>query len=180
MGNYKYTAITTEPGTSWEGWFTRGVPGTPDAVGTPSSTYRCTVKKYKKYMWVYRMSDEFDIAEFCIGNSTSPRIHKSPRFQKTKRIDRASVRPFIVATPLEWETAAARLPGKALHVARALRYISGLTKTNNGIKMQSKVLALFGVSHKAYNRCLRLLETAGLVTVERFPGQTPVVSILDG
>ncbi|MGO9122861.1 MAG: hypothetical protein ACLQPD_35230 [Desulfomonilaceae bacterium] len=45
--------------------------------------------------------------------------------------------------------------------------------------MQAKVLALFGVSHKAYNRCLRLLETAGLVTVERFPGQTPVVSILD-
>ncbi len=130
-------------------------------------------------MWVYRMSDEFDIAEFSIGNSTSPKIHKSPRFQK-KRIDRASVRPFIVATSLEWETAAARLPGKALHVARALRYISGLSKTSTGIKMQSKVLALFGVSHKAYNRCLRLLEKAGLVTVERFPGQTPLVSLVDG
>jgi|WetSurMetagenome_2_1015567.scaffolds.fasta_scaffold682328_1 hypothetical protein len=125
------------------------------------------------------MSDDFDIAEFGIGNSRSPRIHKARRFQKTKRPDRAPVKPFIKATPLEWEAAAARLPGKALHVARALRYISGLQKKNTGIKMQSKVLSLFGVSHKAYNRCLKLLESAGLVTVERLPGQTPIVSVLE-
>jgi hypothetical protein len=125
------------------------------------------------------MSDDFDIAEFRIGNSRPPRTHKAPKFQKSRRPDRGPVKPFIKATPLEWEAAAARLPGKALHVARALRYISGLQKANNGIKMQSKVLSLFGVSHKAYNRCLKLLETAGLVIVERFPGQTPVVSILD-
>ncbi len=125
------------------------------------------------------MSDDFDIAEFQIGNRRSPRIHKAPRFQKTKRPDRAPFKPFIKATPLEWEAAAARLPGKSLHVARALWYISGLSKTSTGIKMQSKVLGLLGVSHKAYNRCLRLLQTAGLVRVQRSPGQTPVISILE-
>ncbi len=124
------------------------------------------------------MTDEdFDLADFRIVDTRPNSLPKGSR--RYKRPRRGPNRPFVVATPLEWESKAARLPGKTLHVARALWYISGLSKNKDGIKMQSRVLSLFGVSHQSYNRCLKLLETSGLVTVERHAGRTPIVSIVD-
>ena len=125
------------------------------------------------------MADEdFDLDDFRIVDTRPKGLPKASRRYKRRRRGEP-VRPFVVATPLEWESKAARLPGKTLHVARALWYLSGLSKNKDGIKMQSRVLSLFGVSHQSYNRCLRLLETSGLVTVERHAGRTPVVSIVD-
>jgi len=124
------------------------------------------------------VDEDFDLGDFRIVDGSPSAAPKTARFNR-RQPRRGPVRPFIVATPLEWETKAARLPGKALHVARALRYLSGLAKTNDGIKMQSRVLSLFGLSHQSYNRCLKRMETAGLVRVQRSPGQTPVVSILE-
>jgi len=122
--------------------------------------------------------EDFDLGDFRIADSGPKSLPKAAgSYKRTRR--REPIRPFIVATPLEWESKAARMPSKALHVARALWYLSGLSKNKDRIKMQSRVLSIFGISHQSYNRCLKLLETAGLVIVERFPGQTPVVSILD-
>jgi len=122
--------------------------------------------------------DDFDLSDFRFADGSPSVVPKTAQPNRRSR-GTGPVKPFIVATPLGWESKAARLPGKVLHVARALRYLSGLAKTTSGIKMQSRVLSLFGVSHQSYNRGLKQLETAGLVTVERRQGQRPTVSILD-
>jgi hypothetical protein len=125
------------------------------------------------------MADEdFNLSDFKIVESRQKDPPKAARLNKRTQ-GRGPIRGFFVASPLAWESEAARLPGKTLHVARALRYLCGLTKTTSGIRMQSRVLTLFGTSHQSYNRCLKRLESAGLVSVERRPGQTPIVSILD-
>lgn len=84
---------------------------------------------------------------------------------------------FIRPTPLLWTTAAAQLPGKALHVGQALWYVSGL-KREKTVKISSRILKLFGVSRHAYARCLTLMEEAGLVRVEKRSGKTPLVTII--
>jgi hypothetical protein len=85
--------------------------------------------------------------------------------------------PFIVPTPLKWTSAAAKLPGKSLHVGQALWYVSGLRKTRT-VKLSKDKLNLFGVSRHAYSNCLSFMEAAGLVKVERRVGKTPLVTIL--
>lgn len=103
---------------------------------------------------------------------------REKRKQRHDEDPRVYERPFIRTTPLDWITSAARLPGKCLHVAQALWYISGLRKTRT-VKISSKILGLFGVSRHAYSRCLSAMERAGLVKVERRLGKTPLVTILE-
>lgn len=79
--------------------------------------------------------------------------------------------------PLDWLVAAARLPGKALHVGQALWYVHGLRKIKT-VKLSNQLLALFGVSRHAYSRCLTAMEEAKLVKVQRRSGKTPLVTIL--
>lgn len=95
--------------------------------------------------------------------------------QKVKKTDKK-----FLKGPIQWSwlIKAANLSGKILHVAIALFFISGLTKTNK-IKMQSARLKELGISRHAYSRALKELEDAHLVEVERKPGQTPTVTILD-
>jgi DNA-binding transcriptional regulator YhcF (GntR family) len=45
--------------------------------------------------------------------------------------------------------------------------------------MQGRVLDELGISRQTYNRALKELEEAHLVSVDRNPGQTTVVTILD-
>jgi hypothetical protein len=124
------------------------------------------------------VDEDFDLGDFRIVDGSPSAAPKTARSNR-RPTRRGPIRPFIVTAPLDWEAEAARLPGKTLHVARALWYLSGLSKTRDGIKMQARVLSQFGVSHQSYNRCLKRLESAGLVRVERHAGQTPIVSILD-
>ena len=80
--------------------------------------------------------------------------------------------------PLHWIGSAACLPGRVLHTALALWHISTLSKSPI-LKMQRKIRERLGVSRKAYSRGLTALEEAGLISVERMPGCTPVVTLLD-
>jgi len=80
--------------------------------------------------------------------------------------------------PLNWLTRAAQQPGKSLHVAIALWFVSGVTSSRcvplsnvNGLR--------FGLDRNAKYRGLVCLEAAGLVTVERKLGRAPMVTILD-
>jgi hypothetical protein len=96
---------------------------------------------------------------------------------KLRSHERVSER-FIVPTPLEWISTAAKLPGKSLHVGQALWYFSGLRKTQ-AVKLPKKVLSLFGVSRHAYNNCLSIMEAVGLVKVERRAGKGHLVTIIE-
>jgi hypothetical protein len=80
--------------------------------------------------------------------------------------------------PLDWLSAAARLPGKSLHVGIALWFMGGLQKSR--IVSLSNITSLcFGLERNAKYRGLAWLEEAGLVAVERKLGRTPIVTIND-
>lgn len=79
--------------------------------------------------------------------------------------------------PWDWITAAARLPGKALHVAAAIWLLAGI-KREGTVKLSASVLREMGVARNAYYRGLDQLEKAGLVSVTRGKGQLPIVKIL--
>jgi hypothetical protein len=78
--------------------------------------------------------------------------------------------------PLDWLSAAARLPGKSLHVGIALWFMGGLLKSR--IVTLSNITSLrFGLNRNAKYRALAWLEEAGLIAVERKLGRAPIVTI---
>ena len=79
--------------------------------------------------------------------------------------------------PWNWLAAAARQPGKALHVAIVLWFFAGVKKTGT-VALSGAALRGFGVNRHAGYRGLAVLERAGLVSVARHPGRMPVVTIL--
>ncbi len=80
--------------------------------------------------------------------------------------------------PLPWMRCAACLPGKTLQVALTLWYLAGLQKSRT-VRLATKPLELMGVSRDAQYDALARLEAAGLIAVERRPGQAPVVTVLE-
>ena len=90
-----------------------------------------------------------------------------------------SARRFIKGPiPLDWIARAACLPGKTLHVALTLRYLSGLNKTNT-VKLSAKTLEIMGVARDAKADALERLQQEALIIVEQLPGRAPVVTLLD-
>jgi hypothetical protein len=79
--------------------------------------------------------------------------------------------------PTQWIMAAARLPGRTLHLALALQV---LASANSSCKVElSNVASLqFGLDRNAKYRALAWLERAGLVRVERKVGRSPIVALL--
>jgi hypothetical protein len=80
--------------------------------------------------------------------------------------------------PIRWLSSAAELPGKAINLALALWWLRGMTK-GKPFKLRGDAVRLFQVSRDATAAGLVRLEQAGLIQVERKPGQRPIVSILD-
>jgi hypothetical protein len=78
--------------------------------------------------------------------------------------------------PLNWLSAAARLPGKALHAGLAIWLEAGMR--NSAVVPLSNVTGQrFGIDRNAKYRALQWLEGAGLITVERKLGRAPIVTI---
>jgi hypothetical protein len=97
--------------------------------------------------------------------STSPRKRRYDKF-------------LCGPVPLDWLSMAAKCSGKALQLGLALWYLAGLTKSFT-VKPTRSTLTLFGLSRWSVTRNLRLLELAGLVTVERCKGKAPLVTIIE-
>ena len=79
--------------------------------------------------------------------------------------------------PITWLSAAASLPGKALHLGVALWWLQGMRKTPH-IKITQKALHFFALSRDATRDGLLRLENKGLIRVQRRPGQRPMVWLL--
>ncbi len=77
---------------------------------------------------------------------------------------------------MDWLSAAAHLPGKALNVALAVHWLAGMNG-NKPTKLSGKSLKLLNVSADACSDGLKRLEGAGLIAVTRQPGQRPTVGI---
>ena len=79
--------------------------------------------------------------------------------------------------PMDWLSKAANLSGKTLHLANALWWLKGMTKTQS-FKLTQKALDLMHVSRDAASDGLLRLEKQGLIAVERKSGQRPTITIL--
>jgi len=80
--------------------------------------------------------------------------------------------------PLNWWTAAAALPGKALALASAIWFKAGLNKTHSDIAVGEELAMRFGVHRGARYRALRQLQDAGLISVDREPGRLPRITLI--
>jgi hypothetical protein len=76
-----------------------------------------------------------------------------------------------------WLERAAQQPGKALHVGIALWLFAGLRRSGEVCLNLSRLSAL-GLDRYAASRGLRVLEAAGLVSVDRHAGRVPRVTLL--
>jgi hypothetical protein len=81
--------------------------------------------------------------------------------------------------PAEWIEQAARLSGKALHVALIIRYLDGFERTGT-VKLRPSVRNAYGLDRFSCSRGLDQLEAVGLIAVRRKRGSSPVVRILNG
>ena len=79
--------------------------------------------------------------------------------------------------PAAWLEQAARLPGKALHAAMAIRYLDGFHGTGT-VQMRPSTRNNYGMDRFSCNRVLDHLEAAGLIRVLRKAGAAPVVTVL--
>ena len=81
------------------------------------------------------------------------------------------------AIPLDWLGCAASLPGKTLNVGIALWWLHGMAK-GKPFKLTQKALQTLNVERDAASAALARLELAGLIRMERKPGQRPMVSMV--
>jgi hypothetical protein len=90
--------------------------------------------------------------------------------KKQTRIRKGDPWPFLFA--------AAKLPGKALHVANALLWLA-LEERSRLVEWEPDVGAELGLNRQCAHRGLKALEAAGLVSVDRKHGRRPIVTILE-
>jgi hypothetical protein len=81
--------------------------------------------------------------------------------------------------PWSWLVAAAACPGRALHVALAIRYHSGRARSLRIALSLSKIARTFGFDRTTASRGLDSLVGAKLVAVERYAGKKPVITIVE-
>ena len=102
---------------------------------------------------------------------SSPQYINMYPVNKSCRPDRKPPKRFIKGPiPLEWIQAAARLPGRSLHVGLVLWYLAGVRRSRQG-PISYTVASHFGLSRHAVYRGLAWLEEAGLITVLRKHGR---------
>lgn len=100
----------------------------------------------------------------------------------THPIDTAHDRPhdtaFPTSTPtlarFDWLGAAAQLPGKTLHLALMLSWLSSQRRTAC-VRPGRRAMRRFQISRDACYDGLRRLEAAQLIHMWRLPGRTPQV-----
>ena len=87
--------------------------------------------------------------------------------------------PFLRGPiPLEWLRVVASLPGKTINVALALWWRHGMAQRKS-FKLSRLALMTLNVERDAERKGVARLEQAGLIHVERMPGQRPIISLLD-
>ena len=119
------------------------------------------------------MSDGFDPTTLAVDAQL-------PSFPRQKRYPATHGPGQFLKGPISmpWLEKAARLPGRALHVALAVRHQSAL-KRSSTVTLPNKQLVEFGVDRDTKRRGLAALEAAGLLIVERKPGRNPIVTIVE-
>jgi hypothetical protein len=87
-------------------------------------------------------------------------------------------RPLYGPIPWSWWLPASRLPGKSLQVASVCWLLAGWRRSAD-FELTLEGWAEFGLSRFSASRGLDELQRAGLVSIDRTPGRSRVVTILD-
>ena len=103
-----------------------------------------------------------------------PKVCTSRRLPRPKAGEKFLKGPI----PLNWISTAARLPGKSLHVGIAVWFTASLAKSAT-VPLSNLASLPFGLDRNAKYRALAWLEEAGLISVERRLGRSPVVTLLE-
>jgi hypothetical protein len=88
------------------------------------------------------------------------------------------LRPLYGPIPWAWWLPASRLPGKAPQVAAVLWLLAGWERSAE-VELVLNDWAEFGLTRYSCARGLTALEGAGLVSVTRRPGRSPIISVLE-
>lgn len=105
----------------------------------------------------------------------------APAGARTPRVGpRSRFRAGFLRGPVSWPwlNRAARLPGRAFHVAVAIRLWTGIRKTDR-IVLPTGTLQGMGVNRHATSRAVHALEGAGLLAVTRHPGRKSIVRVIE-
>jgi len=121
-------------------------------------------------------AEEFDVDRLRLDPSLIPSplarsVRSVPRHQPGERFLRGPV-------PWAWLEAAARQPGKALHVGLVLWQLVGM-KRSSCVTLNLSRLGTLGVSRYAASRGLKALRAACLVKFEERTGRAARVTVLD-
>jgi DNA-binding transcriptional ArsR family regulator len=100
--------------------------------------------------------------------------HRGPNTTSKENSDYRYIQGPI---PLKWILAASELPGKSLEISMVLWFLKGVTRKHT-IKLSGKLIRSFGVSRSTLYRGLAKMENAGLISVQRQIGRSPMVTIL--
>ena len=91
---------------------------------------------------------------------------------------RPTCRTLYGPIPWSWWLPASRLPGRSLQVASVCWLLAGWARSAD-FELALEGWADFGLSRFSASRGLDELERVGLVSVDRRPGRSPVVTIMD-
>ena len=113
------------------------------------------------------------------GDCSAPCIGKMRISMRNAITGDEEVQQFLKGpVPLHWLQAAARLPGRSLHVGMVLWYVAGHSGSVS-VHLSNTLCLRFGFDRNAKYRALRSLMDARLVAIKRKRGHSPQVTILD-
>ena len=97
---------------------------------------------------------------------------------ESQNFEGAIAEPFLKGPILiAWLSCAAHLPGKTFNTALAIQWLAGMN-ANKPFKLTRKALELFNVSNDAAIDALNRMSDAGLVKLQKKPGQRPMIEVL--
>jgi hypothetical protein len=102
-----------------------------------------------------------------------PEINITPKKVYEKKRDHFLKGPI----PMPWLISAANLPGKALHIANALWFWSGIKKSTT-FDLPLNTIRDMGVSRQTCYAHLRAMEKAGLLSVKTRSGKKPEITLI--
>jgi hypothetical protein len=120
------------------------------------------------------LMEPLNIKRISLQDKPLDQFYYRPKaFPKKKR------RKFLKGPiPWYWLSRAAQQPGKALHIGIAIWFLAGV-KCKQTVHLSNIFVKDLGVKRNAKYDALRTLESAGLISVERHRGRSPVVTILE-
>jgi hypothetical protein len=103
-----------------------------------------------------------------------PEINITPKKVYEKKRERFLKGPI----PMPWLIAAANLPGKALHIATALWFWSGI-KRSTTFDLPLNTIRDMGVSRQTCYAQLKAMEKAGLLSIQSRSGKKPAITLIE-